>query len=328
VLKPAVDVDAAREQFRKEREKMLADQPESPQALTPLFDRYFLDWDDDAGAGYAARPQLVIPADGDYRLVLGSTPLRPTFGDYRLLLGLDAPEVLGGKAAATGDNLARLMQAVWQGARRVQEVSGTLPGQEFTTVELQRIFSEETLASFWRFPGAAAPELVLYDYGDKPLVEAPAGAPGGGLRSSTPLPRKDERPRLKLKRPPGTEKAAIDFRLLVGVNAADVLTTARKGKPSCGRYPGRDRPAHGPDHRGRPALGELRGGRQPAPQVAGLQACFRSAELQVPPEDFQREAFPQFVQARDTNWPDFVLFNQQGNRWSQKRSPPSTRTDG
>jgi hypothetical protein len=76
LLKTAVDVAAAREQFRKEREKILANQPNSPEALAPLFDRYFLDWDDDSGAGYAACLKLTIPADGDYRLVLASTPLR------------------------------------------------------------------------------------------------------------------------------------------------------------------------------------------------------------------------------------------------------------
>jgi len=107
VFKLTVDVDTVREQFRTEREKVLTDQPDSPQAFAPLFEKYFLDWDDDSGAGYAARLKLVIPADGDYRLVLGSSPLRPSFGDYRLLLGIDAPQVLGDEAASTGDRAKR-----------------------------------------------------------------------------------------------------------------------------------------------------------------------------------------------------------------------------
>jgi hypothetical protein len=35
---------------------------------------------------------------------------------------------------------------------------------------------------------------------------------------------KVERPRLRIKRPPGTRDDAIEFRLLAGINAPDVLT--------------------------------------------------------------------------------------------------------
>jgi hypothetical protein len=34
---------------------------------------------------------------------------------------------------------------------------------------------------------------------------------------------------------------------------------------------------------------------------------------------FNGDTFSQFVESQNTDWPDFVLFNQQGNRWSQKR---------
>jgi len=235
VLKPTVDVATAREQFRTGRDKILADQPESPQAFAPLFGKYFLSWDDDSGAGYAARLKLVIPADGDYRLVLGSSPLRPSFGGYRLLLGLDAPQVLGDVATSTGDTLARLRQAVWQGERRVQEISGTvLPGQESASVELQRIFSGETLCIVLETtPGATAPGMVLYDYGDKPLAAVPAGAHDGRVTLQYTFEEMDENPRLKIKRAPGTGDAAIGFRLRAGVNATDVLTgqAAPTGKP-------------------------------------------------------------------------------------------------
>jgi hypothetical protein len=324
LLKTAVDVNTAREQFRKEREKIHANQPNSPEALAPLFDRYFLDWDDDAGAGYAARLKLMIPADGDYRLVLTSTPLRSTFGDYRLLLGLDAPEVLGGKAAATGDTLARLTQAVWQGARRVQEVAGSLlPGQGFTTVELQRIFSGETLSAVLEVPpGAAVPELILYDYGDKPLVEARTGAPGDRVTFQYTFAETDEHPRLKIKRPSGAADAELDFRVLAGVNAPDVLT----GQPAAvGKLVVRPvTPVEiglrmdqitGVDQRleNFGVVGSLLLKWQDPRLAFDPQSC--KCRLQI----FNGEAFPQFVQSRESRWPDFVLFNQQGNRWSQKR---------
>ncbi len=324
VLKPAVDVDIAREQFRTELEKILADQPDSPQALAPLFEKYFLAWDDDSGAGYAAHLKLVIPADGDYQLVLGSTPLRPSFGDYRLLLGIDAPQVLGDKAASTGDTLARLKQAVWQGERRVQEISGTLlPGQEFTTVELQRIFTGETLSAVLETaPDATMPGLVLYDYGDKPLAAVPAGAHDNRITLQYTFEEKDENPRLKFKRPPGPEDATINFRLLVGVNAPDVLTgqAAAAGKPVV-------RPVT-PVKIGL-RMDQITGVDQRSENfgvVVSLLLKWQDPQLAFDPESckcrlkiFNGDAFPQFVLAQDTDWPDFVLFNQQGNRWSQKR---------
>jgi hypothetical protein len=324
LLKPGIDVATAREQFRQEREMILADQPDSPQALAPLFEKYFLEWDDDSGAGYAARLKLVIPADGDYRLILGSSPLRPSFGDYRLLLGLDAPQILGDKTATTRDTLARLMQAVWQGSRRVQEVSGSLlPGQGSTTVELQRIFSGETLTAVLEAtPGAMMPGLVLYDYGDKPLAAVPAGSHDGRVTLQYSVEEKDENPRLKLKRPPGTEDAAIDFRLLVGVNAPDVLTgqAAPAGKPVV-------RPVTPVEIGLR--MDQITGVDQRSENfgvVVSLLLKWQDPRLAFAPEScrcrlkiFNGDAFSQFVLAQESNWPDFVLFNQQGNRWSQKR---------
>jgi hypothetical protein len=324
ILKPAVDVTHAREDFRREREKIAAAEPESPQALLPLFDKYFLVWDDDSGPGYSARLKLPIPADGDYRLILAGSPLRPSFGDYRLLLGIDAPQVMGDTAAATGDTLARLTQAVWQGERRVQEVSGTLlPEQEFTAVELQRIFAGETfIAVLEATPGTAAPGLVLYDYGDKPLEAAPAGARDGRVTLRYTFDEKDENPRLKLRRPPGSQRNPLDFRLRIGVNASDILDgpAVPTGKPVV-------RPVTPVEIGLR--LDQITGVDQRSENfgvVVSLMLKWRDPELAFDPESckchmkiFNGDAFPQYVQSRHTDWPDFVLFNQQGNRWTQKR---------
>jgi hypothetical protein len=324
VLRPTVDVATAREQFRDEREKILADQPDSPEAFATLFEKYFLGWDDDSGAGYAARLKLVIPTDGDYQLVLGSSPLRPSFGDYRLLLGIDAPQVLGDKATSTSDALARLRQAVWQGERRVQEVSdAVLPGQDFTTVELQRIFSGETLSAVLEVPpGTTMPGLVLYDYGDKPLAAVPAGTHDNRVTFQYTFDETDENPRLKIKRPPGTEDTAIDFRLLTGVNAADVLTgqATPTGKPIV-------RPVTPVEIGLR--MDQITGVDQRSENfgvVVSLLLKWQDPMLAFDPQSckcrlkfFNGDAFSQFVESRNTDWPDFVLYNQQGNRWSQKR---------
>jgi hypothetical protein len=324
ILRPTVDVATAREQYRKEREKILATQPDSPEAFSPLLKKYFLDWDDDSGEGYAARLKLVIPADGDYRLVLGSSPMRPSFGDYRLLLGIDAPQVMGDEATSTGETLTRLRQAVWQGQRRVQEVSdAVLPGQDFTSVELQRIFSGETLSVVLEVPAVTTlPGLILYDYGDKPLAAVPAGTHDNRITLQYTFDETDENPRLKIKRPPGSKDNAIDFRLLAGVNAADVLSgqAAPTGKPIV-------RPVTPVEIGLR--MDQITGVDQRSKNfgvVVSLLLNWRDPLLAFNPQScqcrlkiFSGDAFPKFVESRNTDWPDFVLYNQQGTRWSQKR---------
>jgi hypothetical protein len=206
----------------------------------------------------------------------------------------------------------------------VQEVSGTLlPEQESTTVELQRIFAGETLTAVLEgSPGTPAPGLVLYDYGDKPLEAVPAGARDSRVTLQYTFDEKDENPRLKLKRPPGADREPLDFRLRVGVNAEDILDgpAAATGKPVV-------RPATPVEIGLR--LDQITGIDQRAKNfgvVVSVMLKWRDPQLAFDPESckcrlkiFNGDAFPRYVQSRHTDWPDFVLFNQQGKRWSQKQ---------
>lgn len=82
-----------------------------------------LAWSDDAGGQHAATLEIQIPAAGDYRLLVTSTPAQRTFGDYRLLIGLDTPAVLAGTAEPSGPPIARpesvhgaLRSSLWKAA--------------------------------------------------------------------------------------------------------------------------------------------------------------------------------------------------------------------
>ena len=90
--------------------QQLVQTSEHPLAELPaLNDKTFLAWDDDSGPGHNAALEFLIPQDGDY--ILGASGAlasagRITSGDYRLLLGVDAPEVLDGKAVPNGAVIA------------------------------------------------------------------------------------------------------------------------------------------------------------------------------------------------------------------------------
>lgn len=75
--------------------------------------------DDDSGGGLNAALEFVVPADGDYSTYV--THIEGTTGDYRYLIGIDAPDVLTGSAAATGDEVAFLYTA-----SKVQEFFGAV----------------------------------------------------------------------------------------------------------------------------------------------------------------------------------------------------------
>jgi hypothetical protein len=61
--------------------------------------------DDDSGGGTNSALEYIIPADGDYSLAVTRYD-ETSSGAYRLLIGIDEPEVLGGEAQPTGDEVA------------------------------------------------------------------------------------------------------------------------------------------------------------------------------------------------------------------------------
>ena len=91
--------------YRADLQRLLAGNESVALALDELRNRYFLAFDDDSGAGYAAALAYVVPTPGDYVLIAGSSLSalgRATSGDYELLIGLNAPDAQDGAAVPTG----------------------------------------------------------------------------------------------------------------------------------------------------------------------------------------------------------------------------------
>ena len=119
------------------------------EAVEAVFDEFLLAWDDDGGGGLTAALEFGVPADGDYRLLVGGASSRlggQTFGDYRLLLGLDAPLVLEGDATPTGETIAVVDVEATPPGVGVQEIRGSLTAdKQETFLHLNRFKEDDTL---------------------------------------------------------------------------------------------------------------------------------------------------------------------------------------
>ena len=71
--------------YQADLQRLLAGNESVAQALEELRNRYFLAWDDDSGAGYAAALAYVVPAPGDYVLIASQLAFSPRPRDLRRL---------------------------------------------------------------------------------------------------------------------------------------------------------------------------------------------------------------------------------------------------
>ncbi len=324
ILKPGVDLTTLQRDYLPELEKNRSRYQTKPEDLAALNHRFFSIWDDRSGPGNSARFAFAVPAPGDYRLLVCSTPWRATFGDYRLVLGLNAPEVLTDQARPTGHQLANHSKAIWEAAQRVDEIDGTLtPEQQFRSVGLNRVYRNETLFVRLEVTEGSVPVVVLQDFSGIPLASGQPGPQANTLILKYTFKENDHNPRFRVFFPPGGQDLrSCTYRLLVGLNTPQVLD---------GRADKQGRPIIQPPIPVKIGLkmhqithvdqkGENFG------VAASLKLIWRDPALGFNPETcqcfvktFTGEAFQQFVAQNGLRWPEFAIFNQQGNRWCQNR---------
>jgi hypothetical protein len=295
--------------------------------LPALRDKYSLAWDDDSGPGYSAALQFTIPHDGDYFLLASgslSAAGRSTSGDYRLLIGIDAPQVLNGTAKPTGDVIAVQDQSVLE-AQLVQEVTGTLGTDKTTaTIMLSDINPNDTLFIYLQATsGDLKPELVLRDYGDKPIRVANLNGQSSTISLQQAFPDGGINYSLDISAPVlNGQTTSGDYRLLVGINAPDVLQgQAQSNTDSLLKLAI-------PVKIGL-KLQQIVSIDQPNEimnDVGTLKIEWTDPALAFNPDDcnctsklYTENDFNKFLSEVEGKWPDFTFFNQQGNRWVQNR---------
>jgi hypothetical protein len=352
VLESDADVDTLGIEFRTAVEEAVV-KGEDPLAVIPEFaEQAFLAWDDDSGQGYAAALEFPVPADGDYLLMAGDAPFPGTFGQYRLLIGLDAPQVLTGQAEPTGDILAvgygELGGRGVEVEVAVQELTETLVAdKESTFYNLDDVSPGDTFYAFVEaVSGDLAPTLVLRDFGDKPLASANVGGQetsaalqytfeeggpnfrlaiergGSGVSAQQELDQATEDVAGSETEDRDEEITPDTYRLLAGLNAPEVLTGQAE---TVGRRILREPIKVKVGVR----LQQITGVDQQAENygaVVGLRMEWDDSRLAFSPDScdcrfklFTQKDFDKFITLTGGDWPEFTLFNQQNNRWTQNQ---------
>jgi len=320
-----VDLTTLQQQYLPELERNWYLYQTAPEALAELNNKFFSVWDDNSGPQHSARLTFTVPSPpGLCHLLVCSTPWRATFGNFRLLLGLNAKEPLTDQTRPTGLSLANHGKTVWQAAHRVDEIEGQLtPEQQFRSVELNRIYAGETLYVHLEVTSGSLPTVVLQDYSGIPLASAKAGGQRNMLILTYPFTETDNNPRLRVFFPykPG-ETPISTYRLLVGLNTPQVLTgkAAKQGSPII------QHPIPVEVGLKMEQISNVSQQEENFGVVASLKLVWRDPKLGFNPEEcqcfvktFSGDAFQRFVADKGLRWPEFAVFNQQGNRWSQNR---------
>jgi hypothetical protein len=291
-------------------------------AIAETADELFLAWDDDSGWGYAATFGWNITQDGDYKLLVAGAPLRNTFGDYSLLIGLNAPEVLNGTADPTGDIIAVLDPEESQGRKGVQEVYGNLTADRASTV----FFMNDVICGdvFYLFIETTseieAPRVILYDYGGKELRTVNQSSDRSNGTMSYRFDSGGCNYRLEVIGSFTGNITSGSFRLLVGFNEQQVLS----GNASVG---GRTVLKTSIPVRVGVELDQITAVDQKSENyaiVANIWMQWNDPLLAFSPDVCQCEfkifrSIEEFVAEYGDLWPDFTLYNQQGNRWTQNQ---------
>jgi hypothetical protein len=245
-----------------------------------------------------------------------------SFGDYRLTIGVNAPiDLQTGKATPTGDTIAFLDKSSNAGYA-VQEVFGNLSGDRNLHIfKLRRFFPGEKLYVYAEATsGDLHPILILKDFGDKPIR---SGNILGQDTNATLEYEFDEVGTDHILEIQGTSEGTVttgDYFIWVGVNAPEVIS----GKAEPAGNPVIKAPT---DVKIGIQMDQITDVDQVAENysaVATIRFDWQDPEYAFSPDEcscffktFTGDSFKKHIDDNDLNWPDFVFFNQQGNRWIQ-----------
>ncbi len=289
-----------------------------------LFDA-FLTVDDNNGEGSAASFGYPILEDGDYVLLASSSLAGETFGDYEMTLGINAEEVLTGEARPTGDVIAILDEDASGIATAVQAEIGTLTAEKpLTFFSLRDMKSGDTLFVYVEATtGNLIPLVRLLDYGGGVLRDPNAVAQKSSTSFAYTFAEDVSDFLLEISSCcEDTELTEGDFRLLVGVNEPEVLT----GEAPVG---GRQVVQGATPVEASIQIQQITDVDQIAENysvVAQIEFRWNDPDLAFNPDDcrcrfksYMGESYKKFTGANPFQWPEFTIFNQQGNRWIQNQ---------
>ncbi len=328
LVDPTEDLEKLYQSYQSAVDEALRQELEPSKAIDALRDQHTLVWDDDSGEGYAATFEYVIPQDGDYPLLVAgslSSLDRETFGRYHLWVGLDAPQVLDGMAEPSGEPFAALDLDILSPMVRVQEVRASITPEEQTQqYRLKEINSGDVLYAYVEaVSGDLTPILILRDFGGKPLEAGNLLGEGNTASLQFTFSEGSENTVLDvLAGNPNEPVKQGDYRLLLGINQPDVLAgSAVETELSVLREP---IPVNigvklqqivdvNPQNEFFTVVASIRMEWQDPALAFSPDTCMCSAKI------YTEKEFDSFLADVNGEWPDFTLYDQQGNRWVQNR---------
>ncbi len=294
-------------------------------ALPKIYDSLFVTWDDDSGPGYAATMQFTIPEDGEYQLLMTSSPSKDTFGAYELVLGRNTPQVLSGDDAKVGDPFALRDIEATEERVAVQVVTGTLSIDNlehfYPLVALKA--GEVLYAHVEATSGDLTPVLILQDYGAKSVRSANLGGQERKAALFWEALEDVEEYQLLVSTSGDAKVGAGTYRLVVGINDPNV---------EMGRAEATGQPVLLSPIKVRVGveLDQITNVDQVAENfsaVAKLTLEWSDPLLAFSPDTcncrfkvFTGDGFEKFAAEQGIQWPQFTIYNQQGNRWIQNRN--------
>ncbi len=288
-----------------------------PLSVLPDFaDGHFLVWDDDSGPGYSAVFEYPIPDDGDYQLLIYPNPALANWGRFRMTVGVNAPEAVTGEAKPTGDafvsevNISPPLQAV-------QEITGTVRAENGAQFNLRPLKKGDKVYAYAEPLSGTLPLLVkLVDYGGKPRALGFDQEGTGPVTLAYTMT--EEATNYALQVQALDAEARGEFRLLMGINAADTLTG--QAQPTPGRAVLQEPIKVKIGVR----MDQITGVDQKAENFGAVNTlrmewqdprlAFDPAKCNCKAQSLTLSQFAKFANDRGATWPEFVYFNQQGRR--------------
>ncbi|MDV2482781.1 hypothetical protein F8E02_12415 [Methanoculleus sp. Wushi-C6] len=325
VAGPDLNASRVHTEFANDVNRSLAAGQDALGVIPEVAGRYFLAWNDDTNGTYDSALQYRAPAAGGYRLIVIGSPARrgQTFGDYRLLVGIDAPQVLTGQAEPTGAAVAVLNTSASRMRVGVREVTGNLSANRSSTFYiLDPVEANDTFyASIEAASGNLVPAMILRDYGGKPLAAVASTTETTGATLQYTFSGASSNNRLEvLSSPLNGVNTTGDFRLLTGLNAPGVLA----GNEPPGGRPVLQEPIQVKVGVELEQITDVDQVSENFAAVANIWMEWNDPALAFSPDECNcrvkiYRSIGDFVDAEGSRWPEFTLYNQQAQRWTQNQ---------
>ncbi len=330
IVDSAAPLDETMAAYQADLQRLLAENESAAEAVAALRNQTFLAWDDDSGAGYAAALTFDVPERGDYVLLAGSslaTLGRSTFGDYELQIGLDSPASLSGVAETSDAPIAERLPGAWGLAASVEEAAGAVTAAAPTaSLRLADLDAGQRLTAYVEATsGNLLPVVILRDFGGKALEAGNLSGlePRATLAYTTTESTVGYTLAVQAGSLPDGTVTEGDFRVLVGVNAPDVL--AGQAQPQGEKI--LDTPIAVQTGLKIFRISAVNSQDENFTVVASMRMDWTDPALAFSPDScncsvklYTDKEFDRFLADVESRWPAFTFFNQLGNRWIQSRA--------